>query len=268
MKKTIIAIMLFTLSLSGLLEAKSAKYTSSYYKYIGLFEKAKKRQHMEMTMNLDAMRKIIRIQWSKGYDIAEIKYGNGKWIAVFENGSPKSHQTYIVARRWEAVNDHLDEYWQQGYYITNIEHGLAEWFVVFEKNTSFTNQAYERRKSLDDFSDAVNKRWKMGYDLIDIEYGEGHYTGIFAEGSKYNGQALTIRSRWIDMARVISDYWKQGYYVSNIEFTLGRWMTVFSKYTSKKDQGFETAESIEKFRQTFEKRQDKGYKLVDIAEGW
>jgi len=249
------------------LHAKKVKYDASHYKYIGTFVKVKSDQKIESTMSLENFQKIIRKDWAKGYDISEIKYGNGKWIGVFTKNSKETHQTYIVARRFSVVNNLLKEYWNKGYYITNIEHGLSEWIVVFEKNTSYTNQAFERRKKLDIFIDAVNERWKDNFDLIDLEYGEGRWTGIFAEGTGYKGQAMIIRSSWRRMVRVIEHYWEKDYQISNIEYTLGKWMVVFSK---SKDiaQGYETAETIESFKKKFEKRQQEGYKLIDLAEGW
>jgi hypothetical protein len=45
-------------------------------------------------------------------------------------------------------------------------------------------------------------------------------------------------------------------------------MGVFSKYPDEKAQGFETAKTVEKFKQIFAKRQKEGYVLTDMAEGW
>jgi len=192
------------------LNAKISKYDSSRYKYIGTFVKEKSDQRIESMMSLESFQKSIRKQWKQGYDISELKYGNGKWIGVFTKSTKETHQTYIVARRFSVVDHLLKEYWDKGYYMTNIEHGLAEWIVVFEKNTSYVNQAFERRKNLDTFVDFVNKRWNDKFDLIDLEYGEGRWTGVFAEGTGYRGQAMIIRSAWRDMVRKIESYWKQG----------------------------------------------------------
>ncbi len=245
-----------------------AKFDASRYKYIGVFDNVKEKQAIASRMGLDDFRKLIRKEWQRGNDIEEMKYGNGRWIGVFGKSDPKNHQTYIVAPRWKAVDHALEAYWKQGYYITNIEHGLSEWVVVFEKNTGFENQAYERRANRDEFIEAVRKRWAKGYELIDIEYGEGHYIGIFAQHTPYTDQALAVRSLWYDMAEVIARNWKEGYSVTNIEYTLGRWMVLFSKMKNAPAQGFETAQNMEKFTEKFNARQQRGYRLVDLAEGW
>ncbi len=106
--------------------AKNPKYASSHYKYICVFVKNDKTQQMDSAMSLANFRKIIKQRWIQGYDIGEVKYGSGKWIGVFTKTSHDSHQTYVMARRWTAVNNLLDEYWKKGYYVTNIEHGLSE----------------------------------------------------------------------------------------------------------------------------------------------
>ena len=268
MTKIVQLLLIGMIFFTAQLFAKTFKYDASHYKYIGTFVKEKSNQKIESTMSLENLQKIIRKRWAQGYDISEIKYGNGKWIGVFSKNSKETHQTYIVARRFAVVNNLLKEYWKKGYYITNIEHGLAEWIVVFEKNTSYTNQAFERRKKLDIFVDSVNKRWKENFDLIDLEYGEGRWTGIFAEGTGYKGQAMIIRSAWRDMVRVIEGYWKKGYHISNIEYTLGKWMVVFSRSKNNVAQGYETAATMEAFMKKFKKRQQEGYKLIDLAEGW
>ncbi|RRS32032.1 MAG: hypothetical protein P794_02490 [Epsilonproteobacteria bacterium (ex Lamellibrachia satsuma)] len=247
--------------------AEHSKYAASAYKYVSVYNKGDLAQQMDSAMNLKHFRKIIKQRWKQGYDISEIKYGNGKWIGVFSKSSKKTHQTYIVARRWTAVDNILKEYWDQGYYITNIEHGLAEWIVVFEKNTSYTDQAYERRKKLDDFVDHVNRRWKEGFNLIDLEYGEGRWTGIFAAHTGYKGQALMIRSRWKDMTRQIKSYWEKGYRIANLEYTLGKWMCLFTK-TVKNAQGYEASPTAEALKKVFIQQQKKGFGLIDLAEGW
>ena len=253
---------------SGVGFAKSPKYDASRYKYIGVYNQVEDSQKMVTTMGLEQMRASIKKQWRDGRDIEELKYGNGHWIGVFGKGNAKSHQTYVVASRWNAIDHIVEDYWKQGYFMTNIEHGLAEWVVVFEKNTGFINQAYERRAKRDEFIEAVNKRWKQGYDLIDFEYGEGHYTGIFAEKKQRESQALVIRSTWFAVSKVITQYWNEGYRIKNIEYTLGRWMVLFAKTAHNPEQGFETAYDIETFKTLFKKRQKEGYKLIDLAEGW
>jgi hypothetical protein len=45
-------------------------------------------------------------------------------------------------------------------------------------------------------------------------------------------------------------------------------MVVFSKSKKNRDQGYETAATIEAFKKLFEKRLKEGYKLIDLAEGW
>ena len=267
-KKVLLMILGFSILMTTVISAKEYNFASSHYKYLGVFEKETKNQHMDSTMSLDDFRKIIKQRWSEGYDISEIKYGSGKWIGVFTKTAKESHQTYLVADRWSAINNKLPEYWKKGYYVTSIEHGLAEWIVVFEKNTSYTNQAFERRKKLDDFYAAVDKRWKEGFDLIDLEYGQGRWTGIFAEGTGYTDQAMIIRSRWSELIREIETYWKKGYRISNIEYTLGKWMCIFSKYKGVRGQGYETSPTVEALKAVFAKRREKGFKLIDLAEGW
>jgi len=153
--KTVVGLMVL---FSVMLSAREYDYASSHYKYISLYNKENKVQQMRSVMGFEDFQKIIKEQWNKGYDISDIKYGNGKWIGVFTKADRESHQTYVVSPRWSGVNDILNEYWNKGYYMTHIEHGLAEWVVVFEKNTSYTNQSYERRKTLDEFVSAVEKR--------------------------------------------------------------------------------------------------------------
>ena len=267
MKKTVIGLCASVLILTSL-SARERDYASSHYKYIALYEQGKSAQHIRSTMGLDTFREMIREEWDQGYDITDIKYGNGKWIGLFSVSKKNSHQTYVVGSRWSSIDHVLKEYWDQGYYMTKIEHGLADWIVVFEKNTGYTNQSYERRKTLDAFTGHVEKRWKEGYDLIDLEYGQGRWTGVFAEGTGYQGQAMVIRSRWSDMVPVIEAHWKKGYSVSDIEQTLGKWMVVFSKTKEQKAQGYETSPTVEKLRETFVKRQEDGFKLIDLAEGW
>ncbi|MCB4743184.1 MAG: hypothetical protein LGB07_02840 [Sulfurovum sp.] len=267
MKWTIgVVLGIFLLESTGF--AKSPKYDVSRYKYIGVFSKVKASQQMVATMELRQIRKQIKQAWQKGNDIKELKYGNGHWVGVFEKGDARSHQTYLVASRWSAIDHIVEDYWKQGYFITNIEHGLAEWVVVFEKNTGFLNQAYERRAKRDAFIEVVNQRWKQGYDLIDFEYGEGHYTGIFTERKTKESQALVVRSTWFNSSKAITEYWHKGYRIKNIEYTLGRWMILFGRNSKDSKQGFETAHDIETFKTIFEKRQKEGYVLIDLAEGW
>ena len=268
MTRIVLMILGFTVLMTTGISAKETNFASSHYKYIALFEKETKDQQINSTMSLDDFREIIKQRWSEGYDISEIKYGSGKWTGVFTKSTKESHQTYIVADRWSAVNHILPEYWKKGYYITSVEHGLAEWIVVFEKNTSYNNQAFERRKNLDDFYAAVDKRWKEGFDLIDLEYGQGRWTGIFAEGTGYTDQAMIIRSRWSELIPQIENYWAKGYRISNIEFTLGKWMCIFSKYKGAKGQGYEASPTVEALKAVFGKRQKKGFSLLDLAEGW
>ncbi len=268
MKKVLLMVLGFGILMATGLSARESNFASSHYKYIGVFEKESKDQHIDSTMGLKDFRKIIKQRWNEGYDISEIKYGSGKWTGIFTKSSQESHQTYVVARRWSAVDNILAEYWEKGYYVTNVEHGLSEWIVVFEKNTPYTNQATERRKKLDDFYNAVEIRWNEGYDLIDLEYGQGRWTGIFAEGTGYTDQAMIIRSRWSELVREIESYWAKGYRITNIESTLGKWMCVFSKYKDAKGQGYETSPTVEKLQEVFEARQKNGYMLIDLAEGW
>jgi len=268
MKKVLLIILGFGILMTTAISARESNFASSHYKYIAVFEKEIKDQHIDSTMGLKDFRKIIKQRWSESYDISEIKYGSGKWIGVFTKTAKETHQTYIVARRWSGVNNILPEYWKKGYYVTGIEHGLSEWIVVLEKNTPYTNQAFERRKNLDDFYVAVEQRWKEGFDLIDLEYGQGRWTGIFAEGTGYTDQAMIIRSRWSEIVPLIESYWAKGYRISNIESTLGKWMCVFSKYKDAKGQGYETSETVAALKEVFAKRQKKGFSLIDLSEGW
>jgi len=261
---SIAAALLLSVSLS----ARETDYASSHYKYISVYEKEALSQHMQSAMSLDTFQSLIRKEWGMGYDITELKYGNGKWIGIFTKVQKDSHQTYVVAPRWDGVNNVLESYWKKGYYMTQIEHGLAEWIVVFEKNTGYTNQSYERRKTLDAFSDAVEKRWKEGYDLIDLEYGQGRWTGIFAENTGYIGQSMVIRSRWSEMVRVIDAHWEKGYRILNIEQTLGKWMCLFVKSKDAKAQKYETSPTVEKIKEKLTEAQKEGYHLTDLAEGW
>jgi hypothetical protein len=70
------------------------------------------------------------------------------------------------------------------------------------------------------------------------------------------------------MAAVIQDHWNRGYRISNIEHTLGKWMCLFSKSNEQKAQGFETSPTVKGLKKVFKERQNKGYKLIDLAEGW
>ena len=268
MNKIVLMILGFSVLITTNLSARESNFASSHYKYIAVFEKETKEQKIDNTMGLKDFRKIIKQRWSEGYDISELKYGSGKWIGVFTKFEKESQQTYLVADRWSAVNSVLPEYWKKGYYITGVEHGLADWIVVLEKNTPYTNQAFERRKNLDDFYDATEKRWQEGFDLIDLEYGQGRWTGIFAEGTGYTDQAMIIRSRWSELIPVIESYWAKGYRITNIESTLGKWMCVFSKYKDAKGQGYETAETVAALKKVSAKRHEKGFKLMDLSEGW
>jgi len=63
---------------------------------------------MKSAMGLENFRKIIKKQWNEGYDISDIKYGNGKWIGVFTKTSRDSQQTYVVSPRWSGVNNLLN----------------------------------------------------------------------------------------------------------------------------------------------------------------
>ena len=266
--KKVVGLWIGMVWLSCSIFAQTSKYDASHYKYIGTFIKQQGKQKMDSVMSLEDFRKIIKKRWAEGYDISEIKYGNGKWIGVFTEASENTGQTYVVASRWGGINNILKEYWDKGYYMTNIEHGLAEWIVVFEKNRPYSNQAFERRKTLDAFIAYVNKRWDEGFDLIDFEYGQGRWTGIFAENTGYSGQALIVRSSWKAMARMIEKYWGKGYRIGNIEYTLGKWMCLFTKVEEPVSQGFETAPTAEALRKIWQKKQKDHYILTDLAEGW
>jgi len=266
MKRYILATAIFLFG--TMVWAKHPEYDASRYKYIGVFNAHKTPQTVKSTVGLESFKKVIRQEWQSGHDLVELKYGNGHWVGVFGKANPQSHQTYVVASRWSAIDEIVNSYWKQGYFITNIEHGLAEWVVFFEKNRDYTNQAYERRGKRDDFVAAVRARWKQGYDLIDFEYGEGHYTGIFAQHTPYRNQALSVRSTWYATSKMIASYWQQGYRINNIEYTLGRWMVLFSKTDNPVAQGFETADTVTHFTEKFTKRQKEGYSLIDMAEGW
>jgi hypothetical protein len=256
------------LTMTSASSSEDMRFKHSRYKYIALFNADMPEQRMVESFSFDKMRTEIRRAWKEGLDIVSLKYGNGHWIGVFQKANFASHQTYIVAPRWNAVDAHLSQYWKNGYYITHIEHGLGEWVVVFEKNTGFTNQAYERRKKRDAFISAVKKRWKEGYDLIDIEYGEGRFTGIFAEGTELKNQALIERSFWYDVQKAIVEYWQKGYRVTDIEYTLGRWMVLFSKYSRRIHQRYESASTVEGLRKRFDTLRAEGFGIVDLAEGW
>jgi len=45
-------------------------------------------------------------------------------------------------------------------------------------------------------------------------------------------------------------------------------MCIFSKYKGARGQGYETAETVVALKEVFAKRQQKGFKLLDLAEGW
>ena len=79
---------------------------------------------------------------------------------------------------------------------------------------------------------------------------------------------MVIRSRWSEMVPVIEQHWRKGYAVSDIEQTLGKWMVVFSKTKENRAQGYETSPTVKKLEETLHSRQEKGYKLIDLAEGW
>jgi hypothetical protein len=45
-------------------------------------------------------------------------------------------------------------------------------------------------------------------------------------------------------------------------------MCIFSKYKGARGQGYETSPTVEGLKEVFIKRQKKGFKLTDLAEGW
>jgi hypothetical protein len=70
------------------------------------------------------------------------------------------------------------------------------------------------------------------------------------------------------MVPVIEDHWKHGYRITDIEQTLGKWMCLFTKYSDEKAQVYESRPTIEKLEEAFLERQENGYDLIDLAEGW
>ncbi len=70
------------------------------------------------------------------------------------------------------------------------------------------------------------------------------------------------------MVPMIENYWAKGYRISDIESTLGKWMCVFSKYKGARGQGYETAETVTALKEVSVKRQQKGFKIMDLSEGW
>ena len=103
--------------------ARESNLASSHYKYIAVFDKEAKSQKMESAMSLEKFRKIIKKSWGEGYDIGEIKYGNGKWMCIFTKTKARNKQGYETSETVEALQKVLTERQRKGFDIIDLSEG-------------------------------------------------------------------------------------------------------------------------------------------------
>ena len=85
--KTITRILLFgaTFFLFGYSLLQAEDNEAYRYKWVGTFVKGTPYidQVVASAMMWSDFSDVIKRRWKEGYDLTEIKYGNGKWVGVF-----------------------------------------------------------------------------------------------------------------------------------------------------------------------------------------
>ena len=247
--------------------AGSAKYRSSHYKMIGIFEKGAAQQRLIDAPSAQLLEQKIKEAWANGYKVVDMKYAFSRWIALVQKGKNKS-QLLLRSDRFGDSDDEILSLWKKGYRLCNFEHGLTRWLMLFEKGDTEVHQVIERRKTYEKIKRVIVKYWQKGFKIADVEYGLGRYTVLFEKNRKVLRQSIGYRSRWSQLQRAIKRYRVKEYDVDNIEFVLGRWLAIFSKYQKKHDRRVVAAFDFGEFKRRFASMKQQGYRCIDLAQGW
>ncbi|MBN2825141.1 MAG: hypothetical protein JXQ76_07460 [Campylobacterales bacterium] len=268
-------VLVMALSTTFAMAKEYKEYTdlSNRYKWVGVFvnEGKKVDQVLKSNTRFYEFKDNIKRLWNSGYVLDDIKYGNGQWVGVFSKNTKGIQQKYYETGRWKEMDRVIEKEWKLGNYVTKIEYGLGKWIVFFSnaQSTGYNNQGYERREGIDEFRIAIRERWRKGFTLTNVEYGEGRWVGIFTKGKNlYKDQALNVRSYWPDTVIGIEDRWRENQKITSITNGLHRWFVLFSKTSGYGKQGYEASSSIENFELKLKNRNAKGYRLIDLSQGW
>ena len=79
---------------------------------------------------------------------------------------------------------------------------------------------------------------------------------------------MSLRTNWKRFREAIQTQWDAGYQITNIAFGVGKWLGTFANNTGYSAQGYETAPTASALSQILRKRQEDGFVLIDLAEGW
>ena len=79
---------------------------------------------------------------------------------------------------------------------------------------------------------------------------------------------MSLRSNWKRFREAIQKQWDEGYQITTISFGVGKWLGTFASQTSYSAQGYETAPNLSRLAQILRERQEEGFALIDLAEGW
>ncbi len=79
---------------------------------------------------------------------------------------------------------------------------------------------------------------------------------------------VSLRSNWKRFREAIQKQWDAGYKITNIAFGIGKWMGTFASKPGYSAQGYETAPTFSALSEILRKRQEDGFVLIDLAEGW
>jgi hypothetical protein len=145
---------------------------------------------------------------------------------------------------------------------------LGYWVGIYAKNTPYKIQALQSAKNLDRLQYVIKDHWKRGYKLIDIKKGGNRWIALFAKGTKLTDQFYRVKTGWSKTRRTIKKGWSDEYDLLSLEYGLGQWVSLFSKKSGYKNQALVVRDSLDDFIKEQEKKNKRGFFLIDIANGW
>ncbi len=217
--------------------------------------------------NLEEFQQGILVSLSEGYDLIGTTYGDGKWIASYQD--TPNNTGFAPASSASELGQIVQQQWQVGgYRLTDVEYGDdGVWFGTFEENSGANN--YSIANSLTELTQDISQLWNQGYELVDVEYGDGIWFGTFSDVPGLN--AYETASSNGEFKEDIQNMSNNGYDLIDIEYGDGIWFGTFqqdSSITSGAIGGDTFDELVGNFRQKFA---NQGWELVDVEyddTGW